>query len=50
MSLRLIAAMACFATLALLAGLTLDGRFRIGVWLLLAAMALRTWARASQKL
>ena len=49
MSLRLMAAMACFGMLALLAALTLDGKFRIGVWLLLAAMALKTWVRASQK-
>jgi hypothetical protein len=39
---RLLAAMSCYAALALAAGLTLDGRFRLGVWIFLAYLAVRT--------
>ena len=48
MKARLVAAMACYATLALLSAFTLDGVFRIGVWILLAGLAVKTWiAQAS---
>lgn len=40
---RLITAMACYAVLALLAGLTLEGIFRAAVWVLLAGLAVKTW-------
>jgi hypothetical protein len=35
--------MSCYAMLALLAGLTLDGNLRIGTWIFLGGIALRTW-------
>jgi len=35
--------MACYAAIALLAGLTLDGNFRLVVWVILAALALKTY-------
>lgn len=37
------AVLAGYAVLALLAGLTLDGRIRIFLWILFGALALRTW-------
>lgn len=40
---RLIAAMSCYAVLALLAAVTLDGVFRAAVWVLLAGLAVKTW-------
>lgn len=43
MKLRLVAAMFCFAALALLAGVTLDGVFRIAVWIFLGGLAVKTW-------
>lgn len=36
-------AMACYATLALLAGFTLSGNIRIGTWLILGYFAIRTY-------
>ena len=39
---RLYAAMAAYAVLAVLAGLTLDGKIRLAVWVFLAGLALRT--------
>ena len=37
------AAMGAYAVLAILAGLTLDGALRVAVWLLLGALAVKTW-------
>jgi hypothetical protein len=42
MTARLYKAMGAYAALALMAGFTLDGVFRIGVWILLAGLALKT--------
>jgi len=39
---RLYAAMGCYAVLALLAAVTLDGKIRLAVWVFLAGLALRT--------
>ncbi len=39
---RLLTAMGCYAAIALAAGLTLDGKFRLGVWIFLAYLAVRT--------
>jgi len=36
-------ALAAYAAIALLAGLTLDGNFRLVVWILLGALALKTY-------
>jgi hypothetical protein len=35
-------AMGAYAALALMAAVTLDGKFRIGVWIFLAGLALKT--------
>ncbi|HUA86552.1 MAG TPA: hypothetical protein VMB85_21990 [Bryobacteraceae bacterium] len=43
MNLKFVGAMACYAGLALLAGLTLDGKFRIGTWIILGYFAIRTY-------
>jgi len=40
---RFIVAMACYAVLALLSAFTLEGEFRIGVWILLGGLAVKTW-------
>ena len=40
---RFLAAMATYAGLAILAGFTLDGKIRIGVWIVLAYFAFMTW-------
>ena len=40
---RLLWAMAAYGLLALMAALTLDGKFRLGVWIFLAGLALKTW-------
>jgi hypothetical protein len=40
---RLLAALCTYAVLALLAGLTLTGYFRLTVWIVLAAFAVKTW-------
>jgi len=37
------AVMAFYAVLAVLAGFTLDGLFRIVVWIFLGGIALKTW-------
>ena len=39
---RFYRAMACYAVLALSATFTLDGKFRIAVWIFLAGLALKT--------
>lgn len=43
MNLKFVAAMACYAVLALLAGFTLDGKIRIGTWIILGYFAIRTY-------
>jgi hypothetical protein len=40
---RLVTAMLAFGFLALLAALSLDGVFRIAVWVFLAGLAVKTW-------
>ena len=42
MKARLIAAMSAYALLAVMAAFTLDGVFRIAVWILLAGLGLKT--------
>ncbi len=49
MKTRLITAMACYGVLALLAAFTLDGVFRIAVWILLAGLAVKTWIAQAQR-
>lgn len=39
---RLLAAMSAYAGLALAAGLTLDGKLRLAVWIFMAYLAVRT--------
>ena len=39
---RFYRAMAAYAVLALMAAVTLDGKFRLGVWIFLAGLALKT--------
>jgi hypothetical protein len=43
MNTRLLWAMGSYAVLALLAGFTLDGTFRWAVWILMGALALKTF-------
>ena len=43
MTLRLVTAMLTFGALALLAAVTLDGLFRLAVWIFLAGLAVKTW-------
>lgn len=40
---KFIAAMAAYATIALLAAFTLDGKLRNAVWVLMAGLAVKTW-------
>jgi hypothetical protein len=42
MRLSFLHAMAAYFALAVLAGFTLDGLFRLGVWILLAGLAAKT--------
>jgi hypothetical protein len=42
-------ALACYAAIALLAGLTLDGKFRLVVWIFLGYLAFRTYLHRLQK-
>ena len=42
MKTRLLWAMGSYAFIALMAALTLDGKMRLGVWILLGALALKT--------
>ncbi len=42
MNKRLAAALAAYAVIALLAGLTLDGKLRLAIWILLAGLAVKT--------
>lgn len=41
---RLIAAMVAYTVLAALAGFTLEGNLRLFIWILMAALALKTYA------
>ena len=41
-SARFIAAMACYAVLAVLAAFTLEGLFRTAVWIFLGGLAVKT--------
>jgi hypothetical protein len=40
---RFLRAMGTYAVLALLAAFTLDGNFRLAVWILLAGLAVKTY-------
>jgi hypothetical protein len=42
-------AMACYAAIALLAAFTLDGNFRLLVWIFMAVLAVRTYLHAVRK-
>ena len=44
-----LAAMASYAAIALLAAFTLDGNFRLVVWIFLAGLALRTYLATLRK-
>jgi hypothetical protein len=50
MNKRFLAAMASYVLLAALAGFTLDGKMRVFIWILMAALAIKTYAahRAGQ--
>jgi hypothetical protein len=41
--------MACYAAIAILAGFTLDGNFRLVVWIFLAGLAARTYIHTLKK-
>jgi hypothetical protein len=41
--------MGCYAAIALLAGLTLDGKFRLVVWILLGGLVVKTYIHAIRK-
>jgi hypothetical protein len=43
MNRRLTAALGIYAALAIAAGFTLDGKFRIAVWIFLGGIAIRTY-------
>lgn len=43
MNLKFAAAMAGYALLAVLAGFTLDGKIRLGTWIILGYFAVRTY-------
>ncbi len=43
MNRRFLAAMSTYAGLAILAGFTLDGKIRIGTWIILGYFAFMTW-------
>ncbi len=49
MKARFITALACYGVLALLSAFTLEGVFRIGVWVLLAGLAVKTWIAQLQR-
>jgi hypothetical protein len=42
-------AMACYAAIALLAAFTLDGNFRLVVWIILAGLAAKTYLATLRK-
>jgi diacylglycerol kinase len=41
--------MVCYALLALVAAIQLDGAFRLAVWIFLAGLALKTWIAAFKR-
>ena len=41
--------MLCYAVIALLAAFTLDGNFRLVVWIILAGLAIRTYLATLRK-
>ncbi|MEO8028551.1 MAG: hypothetical protein ABI823_18865 [Bryobacteraceae bacterium] len=43
MPLRLYSALVAFAAISVMAAFTLEGQFRIAVWILMAGLALKTW-------
>jgi hypothetical protein len=44
MNARFVAAIAAYAALAALAGFTLDGKLRLFIWILMGALAVKTYA------
>ena len=40
---RFLLALACYAVLAVLAGVTMEGPFRVAVWVFLGGLAVKTW-------
>jgi len=47
---KLRSALLAYAVIAVLAGLTLDGVWRAGVWVFLGALALKSWlAKAKER-
>lgn len=49
MNKRLMAALACYALFCVLAWLTLDGELRWIIWILMAALAVKSWVAAKQQ-
>jgi len=49
MNRRFAAAMSAYALLAVLAGVTLEGDFRLGVWIFLGGIAVKTWIAVLRK-
>jgi len=47
--LKFVAAMSCYAMLAVLAGFTLDGNLRLATWIFLGGIALKTWLAVLQR-
>jgi hypothetical protein len=45
---RLYAALATYAVIALLAAVTLQGKFRIVVWIFMVGLAVKTWLASLQ--
>jgi hypothetical protein len=45
---RLWAALAAYAAIAVLAAFTLQGKFRIAVWIFMAGLAVKTWLASLQ--
>ena len=43
MKTRLLWALGAYGALAMLAAVTLDGKLRYGVWILMAALAVKSW-------
>jgi hypothetical protein len=41
--------MSAYVLLAILAGFTLDGDFRVGVWIFLGGIAVKTWIAVLRK-
>jgi len=46
---KLYTALACYALIALAAAFTLDGNFRLVVWIFLAGLAAKTYLHALRK-